>query len=79
MTTVNIQRISSLGRQALAIAGIVFAILTQSDSALHLSPVVSAWMGVGGAVILAVEHYVSDPSTGSTTAVPTPVAPKEVG
>jgi hypothetical protein len=66
------QQIASIGRQLLAVLGIVFGILTASVGALHLPVVVSAWMGVAGAVILAIEHYVSDPSTGTTNA-PTPV------
>jgi hypothetical protein len=64
--TLNTQRLGSIARQTLAIVGIVFGVLTQSDSALHLPPVVSAWLGVGGVAILAIEHYVGDPSTGST-------------
>ena len=64
--TVNTQRFGSIARQGLAVLGIVFGVLTQSDSALHLPPVVSAWLGVGGVAILAIEHYVGDPSTGST-------------
>ena len=39
--TLNTQRLGSLARQILAIAGILFGVLTQSDSALHLSPLVS--------------------------------------
>ena len=68
----TVQSVASIFRQALAILGIVFGILTQSVAALHLSPVVSAWIGVGGVVILAIEHYVADPSTG--TPAPTPPA-----
>ena len=63
--TLNTQRIGSIARQGLAVLGIVFGVLTQSDSALHLPPVTSAWLGVGGLVILAIEHYLSDPSTGT--------------
>jgi hypothetical protein len=64
--TVNTQSVSSIARQFLAILGIIFGVLTQSDAALHLPVVVSAWLGVGGVIILAIEHYVSDPSTGTT-------------
>ena len=63
--TVNTQSVSAIVRQFLAILGIIFGVLTQSDTALHLPVVVSAWLGVGGVIILAIEHYVSDPSTGA--------------
>ncbi len=60
----TVQQVSSIARQALAIAGIVFSVLTQSVTALHLSAAESAILGVAGTVILAIEHYVGDPSTG---------------
>ena len=66
------QSASAIIRQILALLGIIFGILTQSVTALHLSPVVSAWMGIGGAIILAIEHYVSDPSTGTPTTTQPP-------
>lgn len=69
------QQIGSYLRQALAILGVVFGVLTQSVTALQLPTAVSSILVVGGAVILAVEHYVSDPSTGtpwpSAAAAPT--------
>lgn len=64
MTT---QQISSIARQALAILGVVFGILTQSVSSLHLPVAVSTALTLGGAVILGLEHYLSDPSTGTPT------------
>lgn len=70
--TINTQRLGSFFRQTLAVLGIVFGVLTQSVQGLHLPVAVSSIITIGGAVILAIEHYVSDPSTGSTsTSVPT--------
>jgi hypothetical protein len=69
MTT---QQISSLGRQVLAILGIVFGVLTQSVGSLHLPVAISSILTIGGAVILAVEHYLSDPSTGTPTYMQNP-------
>ena len=71
--TFDTQRVGSVLRQVLAIAGIVFGILTQSVSSLHLPPAVSSIMLIAGSVLVAIEHYVSDPSTGTTNA-PSPVA-----
>lgn len=77
MTT---QQIGSYIRQALAILGIIFGVLTASVTTLHLPVAVSSILVVAGAVILAIEHYVSDPSTGTPTptvpvVAPVPVAP----
>ena len=65
--TVNTQSISSVARQVLAIAGIVMGVLTASVTQLHLPTAVSSILVVGGSIILAIEHYVGDPSTGTTT------------
>jgi hypothetical protein len=65
----NTQQLSSIARQGLAILGIVFGVLTQSVTSLHLPAAVSSILVIAGSVILAIEHYVGDPSTGST---PTP-------
>ena len=54
--TVTKQSFASIIRQVLAVLGIIFGVLTQSVTTLHLPVAVSAWMGVGGAVILAIEH-----------------------
>jgi hypothetical protein len=72
------QSLASIGRQVLAIVGVVFGVLTQSVSALHLPTAVSSILLVGGAVILAVEHYVSDPSTGSPVVVAPPASASQV-
>jgi hypothetical protein len=63
----NIQQITAVARQVLAIAGIVMGVLTASVTSLHLPPAVSSILVVAGSVILAIEHYVSDPSTGNPT------------
>ena len=65
MINVNTQRLASVARQVLAVLGITFAVLTQSDSALHLPVAISSILGVAGAVVIAIEHYVGDPSTGT--------------
>jgi hypothetical protein len=62
----TIQSISSIARQVLAIAGIVMGVVTASVTQLHLPTAVSSILVVAGSVILAIEHYVGDPSTGST-------------
>ena len=77
----NTQQIASIGRQVLAIAGIVMGVVTASVPALHLPPAVSSILVVVGGVILALEHYLSDPSTGTpttttTTSTTTPTFPK---
>ena len=74
--TVNTQQIASIARQVLAIVGIVMGVLTQSLSSLHLPTAVSTALTVGGTLILAIEHYVGDPSTGTTP--PVVVAPPVV-
>lgn len=67
----NKQSIASIARQVLAVLGIVFGVLTASVSSLHLPTAVSAVLTVGGTLVLALEHYLSDPSTGN----PAPPAP----
>ena len=70
--TITKQSAASVLRQVLAIAGIVMGVLTASVTSLHLPVVMSTILTVAGAVILAIEHYVSDPSTGTTPpSVPT--------
>ena len=67
--TVSKQSAASIFRQILAVAGIIFGVLTASVGSLHLPVAVSSILAVGGTLVLAIEHYVADPSTG------TPVAP----
>lgn len=64
-TTVTTQSLASAARQFLAILGITFGVLTQSLPALHLPVALSTALAIGGTVILAIEHYVGDPSTGT--------------
>jgi hypothetical protein len=64
------QAIASVARQVLAIAGIVMGVITASVTSLHLPSAVSSILVVAGSVILAIEHYVSDPSTGTPAPKP---------
>jgi hypothetical protein len=68
--TMNVQQVAAILRQVFAIAAVVVGALTSSVSAIHLPPAVSSVLVAAGGVILAIEHYVSDPSTGTTTAAP---------
>jgi tetrahydromethanopterin S-methyltransferase subunit C len=67
------QSASSIVRQILGYLGIIFGVLTQSVTAMHLPVAISSVIAIGGAVIIAIEHYVSDPSTG-TPPTPPPTA-----
>ena len=76
--TFDTQQLGSWFRQGIAILGLVFAALTQADSSMKLPVGVSVMLGALGPVIFGIEHFVSDPSTGSTPPVvvqPTPVQP----
>jgi hypothetical protein len=77
--TVTKQSLASVARQVLAILGVTFGILTQSIGGMHLPVAISSIITIGGAVLIAIEHYVGDPSTGTLTtgtpAGPVPVAP----
>ncbi|HEV3370889.1 MAG TPA: hypothetical protein VG074_15085 [Acidimicrobiales bacterium] len=70
--TLNTQSTAAIGRQILAILGIIFGVLTQSVTALHLPVAVSAVLTVGGTLVIAIEHYVGDPSTGTPAPAPPP-------
>lgn len=59
------QSLASIARQVVAVVATVFGILTASVSALHLPVSVSAILTATGPVILALEHYLGDPSTGT--------------
>lgn len=65
MKTLNMQSLTSLIRQAAAIAAIVLG----SIPATGLPNAVRAPLVAISGILLTVEHYVADPSTGST---PTP-------
>ena len=66
--TINTQRLSSIARQIGSIAAIVLALIPQI-------PLPGTWSRVAlvvvGGVLQVVEHYVSDPSTGTTPPVST--------
>jgi hypothetical protein len=68
------QRIASIVRQVVAVAAVVMGALTSAVSGIHLPPAVSAVMVAAGGVVIALEHYLSDPSTGTTPTPPAPVA-----
>jgi len=72
--TINTQRVGSLVRQLLALLGLVTAIVTQSVGSLHLPVAVSTAIALVSGILLSIEHYVSDPSTGTTVPVPTPAS-----
>jgi hypothetical protein len=72
---VNKQSLASVVRQVVAVVATVFGILTASVQALHLPPVISGILTAFGPLLLTVEHFVGDPSTGTqydttTTTVP---------
>lgn len=68
------QSAASVIRQVVAVIATIFGVLSASVSTLHLPVAVSAILTAAGPVILAIEHYVGDPSTGSTALVSTPTA-----
>jgi hypothetical protein len=69
MTT---QSIASVVRQVLAVLVSVYGVLSATVSSLHVPPAVSAVLTAFGPVLLAVEHYVGDPSTGTPTSTAHP-------
>ena len=76
--TVTKQSAASIIRQILAIAAIVVAAVSTSANSIHLPPIGSAILGLAGAIIIGIEHYVSDPSTGTTTTPAQPVAQAQI-
>lgn len=73
MTTINHQSLASKARQVLAVAAIVMGALTSALSGIKLPGAASAVLAAGGFIILGIEHYVSDPSTGTPATTPVPV------
>lgn len=71
MTNSTQQRVFSVARQVLAIISVAMGVITASVNTLHLPAAVSAVLVVAGGVILAVEHFVADPSTGTLTTTTT--------
>ena len=67
------QQIASVLRQIGAVLVSVYGVLSASVTALHLPIAVSTVLTAAGPAILAIEHYVGDPTTGLGTPVkPTP-------
>ena len=73
--TVTKQSAASIIRQILAIAAIVVAAVSTSANSIHLPPIGSAILGLAGAIIIGIEHYVGDPSTGTPAPTAVPAAP----
>ena len=71
----NIQRIASIARQAVAVIATVFGILTATVSTLHLPLPLSTILTATGPVIIALEHYLSDPTSGTGTPNPPTTTP----
>jgi hypothetical protein len=70
------QSVASTIRQVLAVLVSVYGVLTASVTPLHLPVAVSSVLVAFGPLILALEHYLGDPSTG-TSVVTTPIAQKQ--
>lgn len=68
----TLQQISSVVRQIVAVVATIFGVLTATIPALHLPVAVSAILTAWGPVILGLEHYLSDPSTGNLLPAPAP-------
>jgi hypothetical protein len=71
------QSVASIARQVLAILVVIMGVVTASVSGLHLPVAVSTALVIIGGSLVAVEHYLSDPSTG-TAIVTTPVSPTQL-
>jgi hypothetical protein len=72
----NTQQITAIARQVLAIAAVVMGALTSALSGIKLPPAASTALVALGAVILGIEHYVSDPSTGNPPPPPPTIPPR---
>jgi hypothetical protein len=72
----NTQQLSSIGRQVIAIAAVVMGALTAALQGIKLPPAASTALVALGAVILGIEHYVSDPSTGTPPPPPPTFPPR---
>ena len=71
--TFNTQRVSSIVRQVLAVCVSIIGVLSADNTIMGSLPKWASGILVAfGPVILAIEHYVSDPSTG------TPAPPKSL-
>ena len=76
----TVQSVASVARQVLAVAVSVYGVLTQNIAALHIPAAAATVLIAFGPLLLAIEHFVSDPSTGSASAVvsATPAAGPQV-
>jgi len=74
--TINTQQVSSVIRQVCAVAAIVVGILSAPGVISFLPTWVAAALVTAGSVLVAIEHYVSDPSTGTTATQSTTAAVK---
>src|ERR1035437_3460296 len=70
------QSVASTIRQVLAVLVSIYGVLTASISQLHLPVPVSTVLVAVAPIIFGIEHYLSDPSTG-TSVVTTPTAQKQ--
>ncbi len=61
------QAIASVIRQVFAVAAVVMGALTQALQGIHLPPALSAVLAAGGLLLLNLEHYLGDTSTGNPT------------
>lgn len=61
----TVQAISSIVRQVLAVLVSIYGVLTAVVPALHLPVAVSTALTAFGPTMLLLEHYLSDPSTGT--------------
>lgn len=68
----NAQQLGAWFLRLLAVAGVALAAIPADSIPANVRP----YFAIGSAVILAVDRYVTDPSTG-TPPVSTPVAPPE--
>lgn len=67
----TVQSVSSVVRQILLVLVSVYGVLTASVNQLHLPTAVSAVLVAAGPVVLLLEHYLGDPSTGTPVITPT--------
>ena len=67
---VNAQQLGAWFLRLLAIAGVALAAVPADAIPTNVKP----WFAIGAAIVLAVDRYVTDPSTGTTNLSAPPVA-----
>lgn len=72
----NVQKVSSIVRQVGAVLVSIYGFLTATSVAPHLPAGVTTVLVAFGPTILLLEHFLGDPSTGTST-VTTPVTQKQ--